>query len=78
VWIKSRRPYIWDDNSRLILDVGSTPLNGINSSCGKDWEDPSTLLSTKKTFSRPIHILDNGKTLAYIWGCEFLAIFGLP
>jgi len=75
VWIESKKPHMWDDIRRLRLDVGLVPSNGTGSACGKNREHSSTDLSTARTFSHPIHILETPKTIVHIWGCIFTGIF---
>jgi len=75
VWIESKQPHMWDDNPGLRLDVGLVSVNGTDSACGKNREDSSTDLSTERTLSHPIHILETPKIIVHIWGCVLIAIF---
>jgi hypothetical protein len=76
VWIESKKPYMWDHELGLRLDVGLAPLNGNSPPCGKNQADSSTDLSTERTFSHPIHILETPKIDVHIWGYRFIDIFG--
>jgi hypothetical protein len=76
VWIESKKPYMWDADPRVRLDVGPAPVNGTSSLCGKNREHSSTDLSTERTLSHPIHILETLKITVHIWGYSFVDIFG--
>jgi len=67
---------MWDDDQRLRLDVGLSPITGTGSACGKNWEALSTDLSTGRTFSYPIHILETSKDTVHIWGSTLIDIPG--
>ena len=74
VWIESKQPHMWDDNPGLRLDVGLVSVNGNDSACGKNREDSSTDLSTERTLSHPIHILETPKNTVHIWGSTLIDI----
>ena len=76
VWIESKQPHMWDDNPGLRLDVGLVRVNGTDSACGKNRQVSSTDLSTERTLSHPIHILETLKITVHIWGYSFVGIFG--
>jgi hypothetical protein len=58
MWITAKRPYRWDEGSRLRLDVGLFPQNGFHVPCGKNSDNSSTDLSTGAAVSHQIHILE--------------------
>lgn len=76
VWIEVKKPYMWDNDPRISLDVGPVPVNGTSSPCGKNREDSSTDYPQEQLLFHPIHILEMPKIPIHIWGYRLMNIFG--
>jgi len=70
-------PYMRDGDLRRSPDMLPAAVIGTSSPCGKNWKKSSTLYPQEKAISDPIHILENFKTLTYIWGYGFKDISNL-
>lgn len=77
MWIKIQKPYIWDRELRLRLDIGFILFHRIPFPCGEILQDSSTGLSTRKTGFYLVHILERFQNGAHIWGCQNMDNFSL-
>src|SRR6266540_2110147 len=69
---------MWEGVPRFPLDVRVATVIGTSSPCGENRGNSSTELSTGRTGSHPIHILEFRPGHAHIWGSGFMDIFYLP